>query len=73
MERVHVSIDGMSCGHCVARVRRALQEVEGVRVTDIQVGSADVEIDSPRTSAEDVARAVTEAGFVARASGSRAA
>ena len=73
MEKIHVAIEGMSCGHCVSRVRRALQEVDGVQVTSVEVGSAEVEIDSTRTTPEDVARAVAEVGFAARASTTRAA
>ena len=73
MEKVHITIEGMSCGHCVSRVRRALQEVAGVQVTTVEVGSAEVEIDSTRTTPEEVARAVAEVGFAARASATRAA
>ena len=37
-----ISISGMSCGHCVAAVTRALQEIEGV---------ADVTVDLARGEA----------------------
>jgi copper chaperone len=68
MQKIHLAIEGMSCGHCVARVRRTLQDIEGVRVTDVQVGSADAELDPARTNPEDLARAVSDAGFTARVS-----
>jgi len=73
MQKIHVAIEGMSCGHCVARVRRALEGIEGVQVGAVEVGSAEVEIDSTRTTPEDVARAVTDVGFPAQASAARAA
>ena len=73
MEKVHLSIDGMSCGHCVSRVRTALAGVEGVRVEDVQVGSADLEFDPQRTSAARIASAISDIGFDATPSETRAA
>ena len=45
METVTLAITGMPCGHCVAAVRRALDEVPGVEVRDVRVGSAEVALD----------------------------
>ena len=73
MQKIHLAIEGMSCGHCVARVQRALQNIAGVRVGSVQVGSADAEIDPTRTTAEAVTQALSDAGFAARVSASRAA
>ena len=42
MKEIQIDISGMSCGHCVARVTKALSSVPGVRVDDVQVGSARV-------------------------------
>lgn len=61
-----LQIDGMSCGHCVARVKKALEAVPQVAVTDVQIGQA-------RVTAEDslaldaAIRALDEAGYAARA------
>ena len=73
MQKVHLTIEGMSCGHCVARVRRALQAVDGIDVTSVQVGSAVVEIDPARTNPDDLIRAVGDAGYTANLSATRAA
>ena len=73
MQKIHLAIEGMSCGHCVSRVRRTLQEIEGVRVTSVDVGSAAAEFDPARTTADALARAVTDAGFDARVTASTAA
>ena len=66
MENLTLEIEGMSCGHCVARVSKALAAVPGVAVDDVQIGRARVRFDPIRTSASDLARAVDEAGYPAR-------
>ena len=73
MQTIHLTIEGMSCGHCVARVRRTLQDIEGVQVKSVVVGAADAEIDPARTSAEALTKAVSDAGYAARVSATRAA
>ena len=40
METMTMRIDGMSCGHCVKAVRDALDEVPGVQVQRVDVGTA---------------------------------
>jgi copper chaperone CopZ len=73
MQKIHLKIEGMSCGHCVARVRRVLEETQGVRVTAVQVGSAEAEIDPDRVDSMAVARAVSDAGYPASIAATRAA
>ena len=73
MQKIHLTIEGMSCGHCVGRVRRTLESIEGVQVTSVLIGSADVEIDPERTSPDVLTRAVSEAGYAASVSTTRAA
>jgi copper chaperone CopZ len=69
MERMHLQIDGMSCGHCVASVKKALGEVDGVAVDSVSVGSADLRYDPASTDREAILGAVSAAGYPARASG----
>jgi copper chaperone CopZ len=71
--QIQLSIEGMSCGHCVSRVRRALQSIEGVEVRSVEVGSAVAEVDPARTKPEDLIRAVDDVGFVATIAATRAA
>jgi copper chaperone len=66
MERVSLAIDGMSCGHCVASVRRALEGIEGVQAERVDVGSASVAYDPGRTDATRIVQAVEEAGYAVR-------
>jgi copper chaperone CopZ len=67
MERTSLSIDGMSCGHCVAHVRKALAALPGVHVDDVAVGSATIHYDAGAATPEDIAKAVSSAGYTVRA------
>jgi copper chaperone len=72
MERVKLSVEGMNCGHCVAQVTKALRGVQGAVVENVAVGAADVTFDPAKTNREELTRAVTEAGYVAKAEASPA-
>ncbi len=65
MEKINLKIDGMSCGHCVAAVKSALENTDGVSVDSVAVGSADLAYDPTVTSADKIRQAVAEAGFTA--------
>jgi copper chaperone CopZ len=65
MNRTTLKIDGMSCGHCVTSVKQALQGLEGVTVENVAVGTATVSYDPATASPEQIAEAVTEAGYTA--------
>lgn len=57
-----ISISGMSCGHCVTAVRKALQSVPGVTITAVTIGSAAVEHESAAMLAMAEA-AIADAGY----------
>lgn len=63
METVTLKIDGMSCGHCVASVRKALESVPGSEVRDVTVGAAAIDFDENVTSLEHITSAVADAGY----------
>lgn len=67
-EQVTMTIQGMSCGHCVASVRKALADVQGVEVKDVSIGSATVAYDPGRISPEQISEAVSDAGYEASVS-----
>ena len=67
MNRTTLKIDGMSCGHCVTSVRKALEGLDGVTVENVAVGSATVAFDPSVTSPDAIAGAVGEAGYEAAA------
>jgi copper chaperone len=61
-----LAIDGMHCQACVARVRKALEKVDGARVDRVDVGSAEVSVDSLREPL--VLDAILKAGYQPRKS-----
>lgn len=65
-----LSIDGMTCGHCVQAVTNALAAVPGVAVRTVAVGSAQITAPDGLTVARAMA-ALDDAGYPARASESR--
>jgi copper chaperone len=65
MSHTTLKIDGMSCGHCVMSVKKALQALEGVTVEQVAVGSATVAYDPAVASPEKIAEAVRDAGYTA--------
>ncbi len=67
MTELHLDIEGMHCANCVRNVRRALEGVEGVTVKRVDIGSADIGVDTSKTSAAEIAAAVTDAGYPAKA------
>lgn len=66
MKSIRISIDGMSCGHCVAAVRRALTAVDGATVHDVALGRADVTYDPERIGEGGILETISESGYIPR-------
>ncbi len=67
MQHLDLTIDGMSCGHCLNAVRGALARVPGVRIETVSIGRARVEFDPAAANADQIAAAVSAAGYTAHA------
>jgi len=63
MAEVSLKIEGMSCQHCVASVKKELDSMDGITASDVSVGTARVEFDDSRTSRDEISRAVQNAGY----------
>ena len=63
MEKVTLRIEGMSCGHCVSAVTKALGSVEGVRVEHVAIGEATVAYEPGVTNETVIAEAVADEGY----------
>ncbi len=70
MERLTLQIEGMSCDHCVSRVRQALSKVNGVDVESVEVGSAELGYDPGRVSPAQILEAVDRVGYTSHVGGS---
>ena len=66
MEKVLV-IEGMSCGHCVMHVQKALLAVDGVKNVDVELASGIAKVFMDKDVAEDILRtAVETAGYTVK-------
>ena len=63
MESATIGINGMSCGHCVAAVSKALAAVPGVTVDAVTIGSATIAIDPALGSLAAAEAAIDAAGY----------
>ena len=66
-ERVTLEISGMTCGHCVRAVSDALTKLPGVKVDNVEIGSARVELDPEIASTDVLMDAIRLAGYEVRA------
>lgn len=55
----------MSCGHCVMRVKKAIEGVQGVKKVDVSLenNQAVIEFDEGKTDVEKIKDAVRESGY----------
>lgn len=44
--KLNLKIDGMGCEHCIKSVKEALEEIKGIKVLDVKIGSAEVETEN---------------------------
>lgn len=64
MKTHDLKIEGMSCGHCVMSVKKELSKLDGVLVQNVQIGSAQVQVDEQKVGEQDLRKAVDEAGYM---------
>ncbi len=66
MDELTLKITGMSCGHCVGQVTKALTRLDGVQVNSVKVGEAIVAYDQREIVPTEIIQAVNEAGYEAQ-------
>jgi copper chaperone CopZ len=67
MAQVSLSIEGMSCGNCVAHVKKTLEKLSGVTPESVEIGRAVVSYDPDVTEPARIEAALTQDGYPARA------
>ena len=61
---VVLTVKGMSCEHCVARVKKALSEIDGVESVDVELSSGKCRISLSReVSSQALVAAIENAGY----------
>lgn len=65
VELVALAVAGMTCGHCVAAVKKALEAVPGVGEVEVTLSPprAVVTCDTSRTTVEMLTKAIAEEGY----------
>jgi copper chaperone CopZ len=63
MKTQDLTIEGMSCGHCVMHVKKELSKVSGLTVENVEIGKARVQYDETKVTSDQLSRAIEEAGY----------
>ena len=63
MADVTLKIEGMSCQHCVMRVKKAVDDLPGIDQSDVSIGTARVKFDETKVSRAEIEGAVEKAGY----------
>ncbi|MCX6134774.1 MAG: cation transporter [Ignavibacteriales bacterium] len=58
-----LTIEGMSCGHCVMHVKKELGKVNGLTIENVEIGKARVQYDETNVTPDQVSKAIEEAGY----------
>lgn len=67
MRRTTLHITGMSCGHCLNAVSRALNSRPDIHVESVQMGRAVVSYEEATIDPPGIENALAEAGYTATA------
>lgn len=67
MQNLTLHIEGMSCGHCLNAVTKALAALDGVEIDLVKIGRAEVRFDPSKNDAAKIAAAVSDEGYRATA------
>jgi copper chaperone CopZ len=63
MKTRELTIQGMSCGHCVMHVKQALSKLNGLNIQIVDIGKAIVEFDETVVTDQQIAKTIEEAGY----------
>ncbi|MDI9394971.1 MAG: copper ion binding protein [Euryarchaeota archaeon] len=65
MTQKTIIVEGMSCGHCVMGVKKAIEGIQGVKKVDVSLESkqAVVEFDEEKTDVEKIKAVIKENGY----------
>lgn len=65
MERAIFQVEGMSCSHCEAIIRKSLEALGGVRSVEVDLGgkTVTVDYDASRVSADALSQQIEDQGY----------
>ena len=71
MANLKLRVTGMTCGHCQAKVEKALKGITGVysAIVDLPDGEAEIDFNDDQVTTEQLLTAISSAGYVAKIAG----
>ncbi|MCM3538716.1 copper chaperone CopZ [Priestia endophytica] len=65
MEKVTLSVQGMSCGHCVKAIEGSVGQLNGVQHVEVNLNEAKVivEFDSSQVSLDSIKETIDDQGY----------
>lgn len=65
IEKINLTVEGMTCNHCKAAVEKAVRALPGVMAAEVDLAAKTLKIDFDATKSglDDVKRTVEEAGY----------
>jgi len=62
MKNEIITIEGMTCNHCVMAVKRELSKLD-ILVKDVSIGKAEVEYNENKIDMSKIVKAIEDAGY----------
>ncbi|HSH23923.1 MAG TPA: copper chaperone CopZ [Massilibacterium sp.] len=65
MEKVILNVEGMTCGHCEAAVKKAVSSLNGVETVTVSLntGKVSVEYDEKAVAIDEMKTAIEDQGY----------
>jgi copper chaperone CopZ len=63
MRNISIEISGMSCEHCVNRVKKALDSLAGIASADVTIGKALITFNEKVVTEAEISKAIDKAGY----------
>lgn len=63
MANITLKVEGMSCGHCVKSIEKALNNIGASGKVDLSAKKVEVQFDQSRLSQEAIKEAIEEQGY----------
>ncbi len=58
-----IIIEGMSCGHCVAAVEKALKELDNISKVDVNLENKKAQVEGVKLNDSVLKKVIDEAGY----------
>lgn len=71
MASLKLHVTGMTCGHCQAKVEKALKSISGVysAIVDLPNGEAEIDFNDDTVTTDTLLGAIKTAGYAAKIAG----